>query len=131
MSAYYPIVPKKKINRFVREVLRQGKIKVNSLEVNEGKLALLLMLTHKGLEGSLFSMDDALSNVGFCFNPCSTLDERYGGDKYYTFKKEDDIWVAMGDNCYGEDYTRVMITWKEKLDERTKEEFLLDQHNMA
>ncbi len=116
----YPILSQKKIEQLVRRLEVKDEIKVDFVNANKDNLALNIGLTNKG-EGPLDNewIDGLLGIIGFEFKPCSELDSLYGEtEKYYTFRKRNDLWVAWGDNGYYKDWTRILVNWGEKVDRK-------------
>lgn len=117
----YPILSKRKIGRFVRRFAIPGEFDIKSIKANKGKVALDLTFSMKeDIDPS--GVDDLLNDCfGFEPNHCGVLDELYGSMcKYYRFEYRGGLWVAIGDNHYG-DNASLYLEWDKKLDRETRD----------
>ena len=120
----YPILSKDKVARLVRRLELIKGVKTDSIEVNQGNLALNIGLDSLGEVCPFDNVgcDSLLEEVGFIFNPNPILDKKYGHTiKYYLFNWKRTIWTALGDNSYGNNRTRISVHWGEKLDPKTRD----------
>lgn len=125
-KTHYPILSQRNIGELVHELTKLGGIELDFVNANQGSLALNIGLDHKD-KGPLDNdgIDGLLGIVGFQFKRCFELDKIYGRtQKYYIFQWRKGLWVAIGDNGYAEDWTRILIKWADKLDRDTREAVL-------
>jgi len=119
MSDSYPFLGEQRVRAFGRR-LEAEDIDFDVEKMNDGKIAVYVLLHHPGMEIYPEDADTYLSEFGFAFRPCYVLDELIGDQvKYYTFKYKGGLWVALGANAFGEDTTKLYVEWAQKLDRET------------
>ena len=121
----FPRIGQKRLDKLIGILLASDWItKAEVLpETNNGRTAINVGLDFLDAESApemSEEVDAALSQIDFYYDPDFDGEGRYGRDeKYYLVRYENQVWVAVGDNCYGfgKDYNegRILITWREKL----------------
>lgn len=122
----YPILSQRKIDQFLKKLTKPEYITIGSARFNKKELALYVMLNHRD-RGPLDNdgIDELLSIVNFNCEPSDEvlcrLEGRYNESKCYTFERKGQLWVVIGDNCYGDDWTRIHLEWDAKIDKKSTE----------
>ena len=117
----YPIISDRRIRQFKNE-FEPGQ--VDFVRANKGNLAFHAGLDHEGLQFDSEGMDNLLSQIGLIYAK-NTLDCIYPGkQKLYKFTHNGNIWVASGNNCYGEGWSRILLHWDRKFSKKELEELV-------
>jgi hypothetical protein len=126
MANNFPMIGSGRSNRIIRglENLNLGEgVTIEAMHhkySNKPQVALHIGFGFKpALEDSSIvssAVDDTLFDEGIHFKPSDYFDRQFGSNqKYYFIKTLGGIWIGFGDNCYGENEGRLLITWYEKL----------------
>tara|TARA_Y100000310_G_scaffold153755_1_gene153243 strand:- start:5813 stop:6229 length:417 start_codon:yes stop_codon:yes gene_type:complete len=129
----FPHLGKRKFDKFLKEFERVVGFPVTYSNVNEGDTALYVFSEYEYQDDSFGEdigniIDGELSDIfGFSYDPDSTLGRKYPTFKSYSFERRGGVWLAFGDNCYGPEYSRVNVSWDEKLGGDLVERVLADR----